>query len=105
MACPGGCINGGGQPVSCDVDAKRKRTDGLYDNDKMLQLHKPQENPFVAELYESLLEAPNSKVAHDLLHTTYRNRRRIDADDVTLGENHDDDALIVSICFKACNRV
>lgn len=99
MACPGGCINGGGQPVSLNQDAKKKRTAGLYDNDKMLQLHKPQDNPFINELYDKLLKAPNSEVAHDLLHTTYKNRRRIDADDVTLGENHADDALKVSICF------
>ena len=71
-----------------DKDVRKKRTAGLYDNDKMLQLHKPQENPFVAEVYEKLLKAPNSHAAHELLHTTYKNRRRIDADDVTLGENH-----------------
>jgi len=99
MACPGGCINGGGQPVSLKQDAKKKRTAGLYDNDKMLQLHKPQDNPFINELYEKLLKAPNSHIAHELLHTKYKNRRRIDADDVTLGENHAEDALKVSICF------
>jgi len=99
MACPGGCINGGGQPVSLDKDARKKRTTGLYDTDKMLQLHKPQDNPFIAEVYEKLLKAPNSHVAHELLHTTYQNRRRINADDVTLGDNHAEDALKVSICF------
>jgi len=99
MACPGGCINGGGQPVSLDKDAMKKRTAGLYDTDKMLQLHKPQDNPFIAEVYEKLLKAPNSHVAHELLHTTYQNRRRINADDVTLGDNHAEDALKVSICF------
>lgn len=99
MACPGGCINGGGQPVSLDTCARKKRTDGLYDNDKMLQLHKPQENPFVSELYEQLLEAPNSHIAHDLLHTSYQNRKRTASEGVTLGTNHGEDALPVTICF------
>ncbi|MEX1376180.1 MAG: NADH-dependent [FeFe] hydrogenase, group A6 [Eubacteriales bacterium] len=99
MACPGGCINGGGQPASMDKDVRKKRSAGLYDNDKMLQLHKSQDNPFISEVYEKLLKAPNSHIAHELLHTTYKNRRRIDADDVTLGENHGEDALKVSICF------
>ena len=46
MACPGGCINGGGQPVSVDRLVRKKRTEGLYRTDKMLQLHKSQENPY-----------------------------------------------------------
>jgi len=99
MACPGGCINGGGQPVSMDNRVKEKRTAGLYDNDKMLQLHKPQDNPFVAELYEKLLKAPNSHAAHELLHTSYKNRRRMETDDITLGDNHGENALKISICF------
>lgn len=99
MACPGGCINGGGQIVSSDTDVKKKRTEGLYDNDKMLQLHNPQENPYVNDLYAKLLKAPNSHMAHEVLHTTYQNRKRIASEGVTLGESHGPDALKVSICF------
>ncbi len=99
MACPGGCINGGGQIVVDDQDVKKKRTAGLYDNDKMMQLHNSQDNPYINELYEKLLESPNSHTAHELLHTTYKNRKRIEADGVTLGENHGPDALKVTICF------
>jgi NADH-quinone oxidoreductase subunit G len=45
MACPGGCVNGGGQPISERKSAVAKRTKGLYDNDRMLPLHKAQEKP------------------------------------------------------------
>ena len=55
MACPGGCIGGAGQPVSADMDAMRKRTKGIYENDRMLQLHKSQDNPYITELYGNVL--------------------------------------------------
>ncbi|MCK9476483.1 MAG: [FeFe] hydrogenase, group A, partial [Candidatus Muirbacterium halophilum] len=58
MACPGGCIGGAGQPVSKDIDTNEKRTKGLYDTDKTLQLHKSQDNPYIQELYEKHLEEP-----------------------------------------------
>lgn len=77
MACPGGCIAGGGQPISFEPDFKKKRTEGLYKVDTMLQLHKPQDNPYLKELYSNLLKEPGGEVAHHLLHTSYRGRRRI----------------------------
>lgn len=77
MACPGGCIAGGGQPISFEADFKAKRTKGLYKVDTMLQLHKPQDNPYVKELYVNLLGTPGSETAHHLLHTHYHGRRRI----------------------------
>ena len=49
MTCPGGCIGGAGQPITLDPEAKRKRTRGLYDSDKMLELHKSQDNYHVTE--------------------------------------------------------
>jgi NADH-quinone oxidoreductase subunit G len=78
MACPGGCIAGGGQPISFDVDFKAKRTAGLYRADTMLQLHKPQDNPYVKSLYETHLHEPGGEAAHHLLHTHYHGRRRIE---------------------------
>jgi len=75
MACPGGCINGGGQPVTRDANFKAKRTVSLYDSEKTLQLHKPQDNPYVTELYKTLLQHPGSETAHELLHTSYRARK------------------------------
>ena len=72
MACPGGCINGGGQPRSCD-DSKIKelRAEGLYKEDIELPLRKSHENPDIQKLYNEFLEKPNSHKAHELLHTTY----------------------------------
>jgi iron only hydrogenase large subunit-like protein len=77
MACPGGCVNGGGQPTSClDAKIKEKRAEGLYSEDKNLELRKSHKNPDVQELYAKHLEKPNSHKAHELLHTTYSNKRK-----------------------------
>lgn len=97
MACPGGCINGGGQPVSHDPDVRKKRTCGLYDNDKMLQLHKPQENPYIDKLYDDLLEKPGSHTAHGLLHTEYSPKKRIQDTDVKIMGK--EGGLSIKICF------
>ena len=72
MACPGGCINGGGQPRSCDdIRIKEQRAEGLYKEDRELPVRKSHQNPDVIKLYEEFLEKPNSHKAHELLHTTY----------------------------------
>ncbi len=75
MACPGGCINGGGQPNSCDNSTiKQERADGLYKEDTELQFRKSHYNPSIQKLYAEYLEAPNSHKAHELLHTLYVDR-------------------------------
>ncbi len=75
MACPGGCINGGGQPRSCDNSKiKEKRAAGLYKEDKELNLRKSHMNPSVQKLYQEFLEHPNSHKAHEILHTVYTDR-------------------------------
>ncbi len=79
MACPGGCINGGGQPVQSDevrnsVDLKSLRAKALYDADAANTLRKSHESPVVKALYEEFFEAPGSHKAHELLHTTYVKR-------------------------------
>jgi NADH-quinone oxidoreductase subunit G len=85
MACPGGCIGGAGQPVADDAaDARRRRTDGIYNVDKMLQLHKAQDNHMVAELYERTLGEIGGPVAHELLHTKYASKRRLYDDGMSL---------------------
>ena len=77
MACPGGCINGGGQPISCnDSSIKEKRAQGLYSDDEKSQWRKSHKNPEITQLYEKHLEKPNSHLAHKLLHTTYSNKRK-----------------------------
>jgi NADH-quinone oxidoreductase subunit G len=66
----------------------------------MLQLHKPQENPYIAELYELFLEKPGSETAHQLLHTHYQSKKRIDFDTYNLtGEECKQSKLEISICF------
>ena len=79
MACPGGCVNGGGQPqqpgyLRNTVDLRVERAKGLYNQDAEMQLRKSHENPAIKELYDTFLEKPGSHKAHDLLHTSYVKR-------------------------------
>lgn len=81
MACPGGCINGGGQPVQGDsvrnyVDLKTLRAKALYDADKKLRLRKSHLSPVIKTLYDEYFDAPGKHRAHRLLHTTYVKRGR-----------------------------
>ena len=77
MACPGGCINGGGQPLSFnDSKIKDERALGLYQDDNKSQFRKSHENPEIIDLYNKHLEKPNSHKAHELLHTTYSDKRK-----------------------------
>ena len=98
MACSGGCIGGGGQPVSKETEARSLRTRGLYDNDRMMQLHKPQQNPYIEELYSKTLGAPGSKKSHELLHTKYYSRRRITEDGLALINGDGASKIEVSVC-------
>lgn len=75
MACPGGCINGGGQPQSCDdLSVREKRAEGLYEDDATEEFRKSHENPEIKKLYAKHLEKPGSHIAHELLHTTYSDK-------------------------------
>jgi len=71
MACPGGCIGGGGQPVPTSAEIRRKRAEAIYKADRGLKIRKSHENPAVQKLYQEFLGEPNSHKAHDLLHTHY----------------------------------
>ncbi|NOH02841.1 MAG: hypothetical protein HND47_13205 [Chloroflexi bacterium] len=72
MACPGGCINGGGQPYSRErLETMRARTRALYGIDDKATVRKPHENPSVRKLYEEFLGEPGGHKAHELLHTNY----------------------------------
>ena len=99
MACPGGCVGGGGQPVPENMETTVRRSRGLYENDRMLQLHKSQENPYVSELYDKLLVSPNSHMAHELLHTSYKPRQRTEGDDVSILSGQADDRTEITFCF------
>lgn len=76
MACPGGCVNGGGQPRSCEsAQTKVERAEGLYEEDAHRALRHSHENPDIIRIYKDDLEKPNSHKAHELLHTTYTDKR------------------------------
>jgi NADH-quinone oxidoreductase subunit G len=75
MACPGGCIDGGGQPfIHGNQDILEKRMNALYEEDKNKPIRKSHKNPEIIKLYEEFLEKPNSHKAHELLHTKYEKR-------------------------------
>jgi len=81
MCCPGGCVNGGGQPivpasVRNFVDIKKERAKVLYAEDAGLPMRKSHESPIVKKLYEEYLGEPGSHKAHELLHTTYVERKK-----------------------------
>ena len=83
MGCPGGCVNGGGQPVQPAtvrnfVDLKALRAAALYKDDENLPIRKSHENPVVKTLYNEYFEKPGSHKAHEILHTHYVARKKID---------------------------
>lgn len=81
MGCPGGCVTGGGQPivpaqVQMEIDVRKTRAAAIYDEDRSLPIRKSHENPSVKKVYTEFLGEPNSKKAHDLLHTHYTPREK-----------------------------
>ena len=77
MACPGGCLNGGGQPYHHgDTTILQKRLEALYRDDKSQPVRKSHRNPSIQRLYAEFLGEPGSHFAHQLLHTAYVDRRK-----------------------------
>jgi Iron only hydrogenase large subunit, C-terminal domain len=75
MACPGGCLGGGGQPIPTNPEIRKKRAEAIYAEDESLTIRKSHENPNVIRLYkEFLTEGPCSHLSHKLLHTHYIKR-------------------------------
>ncbi|MBI5808253.1 MAG: iron hydrogenase small subunit [Ignavibacteriales bacterium] len=77
MACPGGCINGGGQPIHQKPDKVRKRIQTLYKIDSKMKHRKSHENESVKKLYKEFFGEPNGHLAHEILHTHYVDRKKI----------------------------
>ncbi len=76
MACPGGCLNGGGQPYSAhDNTILEKRMNAIYSEDKNKTIRKSHQNPDIIKLYDEYLKKPGSHLAHNLLHTKYTARK------------------------------
>ena len=79
MGCPGGCVNGGGQPIvdantRAEVDIRKERAKALYNEDQAKTIRKSHENPSIKKIYADYLGKPNSHKAHELLHTSYKAR-------------------------------
>ena len=85
MACPGGCVMGGGQPiksskVTSSVDVRKLRANALYEIDEKSTIRKSHENPVMKQLYAEYLEKPGSHLAHKYLHTTYTPKEKYNID-------------------------
>ena len=85
MACPGGCVNGGGQPIKssktrAQVDVRGKRASALYTIDEKTTIRKSHENPVIKKIYEEYLEKPGSERAEELLHTKYEAKEKYKKD-------------------------
>ena len=81
MACPGGCIMGGGQPIKsskirADVDIRKLRSEALYTIDEKSTIRKSHENPVLKTIYKQYLGNPGGELAHKLLHTHYEKREK-----------------------------
>ena len=75
MACPGGCLGGGGQPIPTNEEIRKMRAKALYDEDNSLPLRKSHENKHISEIYkEFLTDGPCGHISHKLLHTHYLKR-------------------------------
>ncbi len=82
MSCPGGCVNGGGQPTLSDsvrnsVELKEARAKALYESDTQNKLRRSADSPVMDVIYDDYFGFPNSHKAHDILHTTYKADKRI----------------------------
>ena len=76
MACPGGCIGGGGQPYhKGDMDVLRARASALYKEDRSKPLRKSHQNEYIKMLYNEFLGEPCGALSHKLLHTHYYNKK------------------------------
>lgn len=76
MACPGGCIGGGGQPIPTTNEIRLKRIKAIYEEDEGMPIRKSHDNPDVTRIYAEFLEKPLGHTSHKLLHTKYRKRNR-----------------------------
>jgi NADP-reducing hydrogenase subunit HndD len=76
MACPGGCIGGGGQPIPTNDEIRMKRIEAIYAEDEGMPIRKSHENVEIKKLYQEFLKEPLGHKSHHLLHTKYRKRNR-----------------------------
>jgi len=99
MACPGGCVAGGGQPISYDSAIIEKRKAALKNAGKINPVHAPEENPYILKTIEKMLGGKvGGHEAHELLHTTYQNRKRIDFNSMNLANAGHEAPVDVNVC-------
>lgn len=85
MACPGGCVMGGGQPIKnskirASIDVRKLRANSLYTIDEESTIRKSHENPIIKKIYDEYFERPGSHKAHKYLHTSYSSKLKYDID-------------------------
>ncbi|MBN2842114.1 MAG: iron hydrogenase small subunit [Sedimentisphaerales bacterium] len=99
MSCPGGCVSGAGQPEGWTTEVTAKRTAGIYRCDKQLQLHKSQDNPFLAKCYEDIFDGQiGGHKAHHALHTEYSSRKRMSDMDLSVTDSDSNARAKVLVC-------
>jgi len=76
MACPGGCLGGGGQPIPTSPEIRKKRAEAIYRADQELPIRRSHENPSITAIYEKFLGKPLGHKSHHLLHTHYTARTK-----------------------------
>jgi len=76
MACPGGCIAGGGQPIPTNDEIRKKRIEAIYREDGGKPIRKSHENPEIIKIYDDFLKEPLGHLSHKYLHTYYQKRNR-----------------------------
>jgi len=76
MACPGGCLGGGGQPIPTNPEIRKKRAAAIYAEDEGMAIRKSHLNPEVIKIYKDYLGEPLGEKSHHLLHTKYIPRNR-----------------------------
>jgi NADH-quinone oxidoreductase subunit G/NADP-reducing hydrogenase subunit HndD len=81
MACPGGCVTGGGQPIvpaqiKENINIQEERAKAIYDEDKNIPIRKSHKNPYITKIYEEFLGEPGGHLSHKFLHTEYERRNK-----------------------------
>ena len=98
MACPGGCINGAGQPVTYDAETVRRRGRSLYEIDKKAAVRMSADNEGITDVYAGLLGEAGGHIAHELLHTHYKGRKRVRDGSLHLHGSPDAPKMTIEVC-------
>ena len=99
MACPGGCIGGAGQPICAKSETREERSRGIREADASRELRSTRDNPFVERFYAELVKGtPGSEKAHELLHTRYSSKKRIQDAAIPLVRGSNAQKVEVKVC-------